>query len=119
MNDRDRHLRELLRRHDPAAGDPPPDESETVRLRRAVVLAAARPRPVSRPGLWGWAGAALAAALLLAALIRTASRPSPGVAEAPPPAAPDAVELAVTRQVQMVTPGGTRIVWILNRNLEL
>ena len=95
------------------AGDPylleggPLDAADAARLRHALRAAALEQRP-RRPAL-GWA---LAAASLAAALAVWIGRP------APPPPGPAASGVRMPAppadsQLHFVTPGGTRVVWVL------
>ena len=158
-------LRDLLRKGDPAAGDPGLSPDQIGRMRRIVLDATSEPhrRLVWIPALAGVAGVAAMIALLVAlgpwrtgettappAPERIASVPVPSVSPAPPalarveppvrmarrePTPPHSRHLMVhrpepvatvahaetdheARQVQFETPGGTRVIWILNPTTE-
>lgn len=101
MNDPKR-LRDLLREGDPARAMTP---EESDRVRETVLREAARSRgPESAPIRWGavWA---LASAVALAVGLGWGLRETPEVPVQQDPARP--------RQIQFQTPGGTRIVWVL------
>lgn len=101
MND-PKHLRTLLREGDPARAMTP---EESDRIRHAVLREAARnEEPESAPIRWGavWA---LASAVALAVGLGWGLRERPEI--------PVQEELARPRQIQFETPGGTRIIWIL------
>ena len=102
---------ELLRRGDPAAGTPDAGKRPALRAR---ILAAAGANRRSSPRLaWlplaGLAAAAFVAALLL---VRPGTHPeSAGPRAGVEPAAAPAPK--PSRQLLFATPGGTRIVWVL------
>ena len=132
-NARNERLRAMLRQGDPKQDGRDPSTVERVALRRLVVDAA---RSSSTP-VWGRLPV-LASALTVVALVAIAvliffdpvvNDNQPRVAghvgldqpaetdptghshgDAPPPS---------IRNVQFVTKGGTRIVWVLNRNLNI
>jgi hypothetical protein len=117
-------LRDLLRRHDAARRSPEMSEEDRVRMRRAVVRAAAAPARAF--GMPRWAVPAMAAVLLAGAALGLWARftraplPSPregaGVVEA------KFVESAGThsrRELHIVTPGGTQVVWVLDSDFRL
>jgi hypothetical protein len=102
-------LRARLRAGDPYLRDGGPlDAADAARLRQAL-RAAALERRSRRPGL-GWT---LAAASLTAALAVWIGRPAP-----PPPPGRAAGRIRTPAppadsQLHFVTPGGTRVVWVL------
>lgn len=101
MNDPKR-LRDLLREGDPAR---PMTPEESDRIRHLVLREAARSQaPETAPIRWGavWA---LASAVALAVGFGWGLRDTPEI--------PFQEELARPRQIQFETPGGTRIIWIL------
>ena len=97
-----------LRNADPLADTPalPPDEA--LRIRRAILAVASRPAPTWRPQ--PVVVAATIAATLLAGVVIGRRLPY----EDPP----RAVEPA-RRQVQFDTPGGTRIIWVIDPDFDL
>lgn len=101
MND-PKPLRDLLREGDPARAMTP---EESDRIRETVLREAARSRAPETAGIrWGavWA---LASAVALAVGLGWGLRETPE--------APMQADLARPRQIQFETPGGTRIIWIL------
>ncbi|MBP7149498.1 MAG: hypothetical protein KBD01_18370 [Acidobacteria bacterium] len=160
MNER---LRDLLRRGDPALGEPPLSPGELGLMRDRMAAAARAPaRPARRP--LAWAGAALACAVVAAAVWfvprpregaapRTVPAPAatrpPAVAQIVPPPVPvlsepptpeprapagaarraprapaaPAVVAAVPQssisRLEFVTPGGLRIYWQVQPDLDL
>lgn len=120
----DRELRAELRAADPAAIDPAAEAAALARLAGRVGAIASRRAPTRRlrPLVLVPAAAALLAAILLL------GRGTPREAgESAPPAEPVAGALAAgsddphsePRQLQFETPGGTRVVWLLDPNLSL
>lgn len=115
----DRLVREALKRHDPARQGGRVSDVDRARMRQAVVQAVPdRPGTLRLFPLTAGAGLALAALALVVAF-RVMTRPAP--APTPPPPGASATPRQArppsgpvqARQIQMTTPGGTRIVWIL------
>ena len=107
-------LREILRDADPFPGEPPLDSSDVDRMRRVVLAERRDPRPSwTRPAL-----VAAAAAIVVAAV---ADRwPASGRSTKDMPAQVDApIDAAARRQLQFVTPGGTRVIWTFNSTLDM
>ncbi len=102
-------LSALLREGDPAKGAPPLSEHETAAMRHRIVAAA---QAVHTSPALRWSLAACAAAIAMAALLVIPAVLDP---TEPPPTTP-AVQTA--RQVQFVTPGGTRVYWFIERAPE-
>ena len=103
MND-PKQLRDLLRQGDPARSMTP---EESDRIRQTVLREAARseaPEPARPPFHWG-AAVAMASTVALAVGLGWGLRERPEI--------PVQEDLARPRQIQFETPGGTRIVWIL------
>ncbi|HSN85873.1 MAG TPA: hypothetical protein VL025_03900 [Thermoanaerobaculia bacterium] len=97
-------FRDRLRQGDPAR---PMAPEEAGRIRQIVLREAARgvaPEPEQRPFRWQFA-AAMASAVALAVSLGW------GLRERPEVTVPE--ELARPRQIQFETPGGTRIIWVL------
>ena len=106
-------LNKLLQAADPLAREEGLSESEVWTLRQKVVLAAAvEPRPGWWPGAVAVAGS-VAGALIVGAV--AGIRLGPAISESPQPA----VVVQESRQLQFETPGGTRVVWVLNPALDL
>jgi hypothetical protein len=104
----------LLREGDPAADAqlPAPDAQ---RMRRVVVAAAREPRPLPFSWYQPLAMAALVVIMIgLGALVGQRAE-----WEATRPTAAGMHEGAERRQLQFVTPGGTRIIWTFNSEFDL
>jgi hypothetical protein len=108
-------IRDQLRDADPLTHEPALSADEAHAMRRTVVSAAcgARHQRV-------WVGVQIAGAIAIACTVvmilmvatsRRLDRGAVGPATAPDRDAP--------RQLQFETPGGTRIIWVLNPALEL
>ena len=111
MND----LRQALRDADPLGREPGMSAADTQRMRAMVLAAAAQPHDGSG---WWPQPAVVAATLILAAgagMILGQRFPSP--VETASPAAVAAAP--VRRQLQFETRGGTRVIWVLNSELDL
>ncbi|MCH7781197.1 MAG: hypothetical protein IH848_10145 [Acidobacteria bacterium] len=113
-------IRELLRQGDPAGNDRGLGADEAARMRRRIVTeATTRKAPLFRPI------PALAAAAIIILVVATGWRflrpevpagpDGSKTAAVPGPAAPE----RRTRQVQFLTPGGTRIIWLLDSEFEV
>jgi hypothetical protein len=102
---------EMLRTADPVTHEPGLSVTEVHVMRRAIVAAATDARHAGwSPWRLALAGT-LAFAVVLAVFIGTVF--APGRQES---AQPEATE---QRQLQFETPGGTRVVWVLNSKFDL
>jgi hypothetical protein len=111
MND----LRQALRERDPVGQEPSMSASDVQRMRATVLSAAGQ---LHERGGWWPQPIVVAATLILAcgAGIMLAHRfPA---REIPGPAAVEA-SAPVRRQLQFETKGGTRVIWVLNSELDL
>ena len=104
-------FREQLRTTDPVAHESGLSATEVHVMRRAIVAAATDARHAgSSPWRLALAGT-LAFTVVLAVFFSTVF--APGRRESTQPQA------AEPRQLQFETPGGTRVVWVLNSKLDL
>jgi hypothetical protein len=113
------HLKELLKEGDPVVREPGMRQDDVDAMRRAI-LVEARTQRAPAPVSW-WPrpvalGAALAACLALGVSIgmRLSDTAS---SVAPPRAVAPAAD--VRRQLQITSPGGTRIIWTFHQELSL
>jgi hypothetical protein len=105
-------IKTALKADDPVAHDAELSAAEIEAVRRRIVSAASGTRSA------GWlpgpltVGATLAVTLAIVVFIGTRREP---------PAVRDQVVAPASepRQVQFETPGGTRVIWVLNPNLDL
>ena len=118
-------IRAALRRGDPAGDGKAPGRDEFAAMRRRILVAATPGRPAWRP----YAVAGLAAAMLVVMIAAAAmwnfdrdSQPqsTPSVATGGgTTGARNQLREHVERKVEFTTAGGTRIVWILNSDLQI
>jgi hypothetical protein len=112
-----KHLSRLLRAGDPAADDPALSDHDAAALRRAVMTAARS--AAAEHDAWRRPLVLAATAVLTLAMAVLAGHRAPGgesaTADVPLPAA--AIESP--RQLQFATPGGTRIIWVFDDELDL
>jgi hypothetical protein len=113
-------LRDRLRDGDPVVNEPPLSDVDALRMRR-VIVAAGESRQ-SSIGDWArgsWAAVTVVIALAIAVSLSPWSRPLPerrnSNVDAPSLTSP---ELGTRRQVQLIAPGGTRVIWIFNDNFK-
>ena len=111
MND----VRDWLKDADPVINEPPLSDADAQRMRRAIV-AAGEARPASLAWARGsWAAASvvvvLAIALSVSRWVRPGEETRAGVAAPTEVSVPEA---STRRQLQLIAPGGTRVIWIFN-----
>jgi hypothetical protein len=104
----------LLRDGDPAADAQLP-AADVDRMRRVVVAAAREPRPSPFP----WYQPLAMAALVVIMIGLGAAVGHRADWDVPRPSAAGLHEEAERRQLQFVTPGGTRIIWTFNSEFDL
>ena len=107
---RNEEIRKRLRTTDPVAREPGLSTTEVQAMRRAIVAGADTAHAGWSPWRLALAGT-LALTVVLALFIKTAIAPV-GPASTEPRAAEQ-------RQLQFETPGGTRVVWVLNSQFDL
>ena len=106
-------IEQHLRDGDPFATESPMSATDIERMRNAV-LAAAEDAPAVRVPWFALAATALA---VVAGTFVTRTEPTPvGRAE---PLVLGGIGGAAPRQLQFATPGGTRVIWMFNPELEL
>ena len=111
-------LRDWLKDADPVGNEPPLPDADLHDMRRAVIDAANERRVPS--GLWrhSWAPACVAIVVVIAVGLGRWW----GASEPVPTAPTDRIvapETATRRQVQLIAPGGTRVIWIFNSDFEM
>jgi hypothetical protein len=116
-------LRDWLKDGDPIAHEPPLSPADVGQMRRAIVAAEAS----NRSSLADWARGSWAVATIVVALTIAVSMSrwvTPwsyvGDADANVDAAPTVAlpEPRARRQVQLIAPGGTRVIWIFNDDFK-
>jgi hypothetical protein len=101
-------LQQMLKDADPVGVEPPLEDTEVQRMRRAVVALAGQPQP--RAIAWRPLVLTVAtAAVVIAGAVTLLRRP-----ETPLPVP----EPALVRQLQFSTPTGTRVIWIFSSEFQ-
>jgi hypothetical protein len=112
-------LRDWLKDGDPVASEPSLSDMDRRRMRQAIVAASETPSPLTDWVRGSWAAATVVVGLTLAMGMTRWYTPAPDVrpvhVEAPTVTAP---EYATRRQVQLIAPGGTRVIWIFNADFK-
>ena len=113
-------LRDWLKDGDPVATEPPLSDVDRRRMWQAIVAASGiRQSPFADWARGSWAAATVVVGLTIAMGMTRWYTPAPDVrpeqVEAPTVTAP---EHATRRQVQLIAPGGTRVIWIFNADFK-
>ena len=112
-------LRDWLKDADPIVNEPPLSDGDAQRMRRAVVAAGEAAPSRSVWTRHSWVVASVVAALTIAVGVGQWLRPDheegASVIEAPSTTLPDA---STRRQVQLIAPGGTRVIWVFNDDFQ-
>jgi hypothetical protein len=113
-------LRDWLKEGDPVASELPLSDVDRRRMRQAIVAASdSRQSPFADWARGSWAAATVVVGLTIAMGMTRWYTPAPGVlpahVEAPAVTAP---EHTTRRQVQLIAPGGTRVIWIFNPDFK-
>ena len=105
-------LREILRDADPVAHEPALPSSDVDRMRRTLLAE----RPIAGAS---WTRPALLAAAALAIVVAALADRSPARSQdvTGPTATPN--DTATRRQLQFVTPGGTRVIWTFDSTFDM
>jgi hypothetical protein len=112
-----KNFQELLKDADPLRNEPLLSDSDVQRMRRVVMttdLVAASPSYGWRPIRWAVLAGAIAVVVLVGVQLWP-TRPQEIVADTTGPAE----QPPSRRQVQFVTAGGTRIVWVFNSEFDI
>jgi hypothetical protein len=113
-------LRDRLRDGDPVVNEPPMSDADALRMRR-VIVAAGESRQ-SAFGDWArgsWAAVTVVIAMAIAVSMSPWSRPLPERRNSNVDARSiPAAEPGTRRQVQLIAPGGTRVIWIFNADFK-
>jgi hypothetical protein len=113
-------LRDWLKEGDPVASEPPLTDVYRRRMRQAIVAASdSRQSPFADWARGSWAAATVVVGLTIAMGMTRwhthAPDLPPAQVEAPAVTAP---ERTTRRQVQLIAPGGTRVIWIFNADFK-
>ena len=106
-------LTEQLREADPLASESPISPTDIARMREAIITAALEAPAVRVPWF------ALAATTLAVVAGMFATRTEPAFVRTEPLLASGGGSAGSLRQLQFSTPGGTRVIWMFNPELEL
>lgn len=106
-----RDVRKLLQGSDPVVHEPGLSAAELQAVRRVLLSAL----PETEPGAWWAAPVLLATTIGVALWIGIVL----GTHLPPPKSTPVNTHTVEQRQIQFETPGGTRIIWVLNSDFEL
>jgi len=111
-------LSDLLRRHDPARGAEGLSDEERARMRRMAVRAVASPS--GSPIVPRWVLAGMVSVVVAGAGIGLWARLRQSPLQAPPVGAGLMEARAHSRrELHIVTPGGTQVVWVLDSEFKL
>jgi hypothetical protein len=113
-------LRDQLTAGDPVADEPPLSHEDVQRMRRAIA-GGESPRPSFGDLARGsWAAATVVIAVTIAIGMSRWSSPASDVSRAPvtEPWPSVTQEAGARRQVQLIAPGGTRVIWIFNADFK-
>jgi hypothetical protein len=113
-------LAALLKAADPVSREPGLSQSETARMRQAVLHAHGESEPRVSNWLRMSAAGAVAALLVIAGTIFDLEMtPTQRLPEKQKAGVAGSDEVGERRQVQFATPGGTRIIWTLNPEFKV
>lgn len=120
-----KELRDWLKEGDPVAGEPPLSAADAQRMRHTIVSAGESHESSFADWARGtWAAATVAIAVTVAVGMSRwmtplpDARPSFSQATPTPTTAPGPLEPGARRQVQLIAPGGTRVIWIFNSDFQ-
>jgi hypothetical protein len=114
-----KELRDWLKDGDPVANEPPLSEVDVQRMRRAIADAGeTHTASFSEWARGSWATAAVVVALSVAVGMTRWLTPLPEVGNVDATSTSESSQPAARRQVQMIAPGGTRVIWIFNDNFR-
>jgi hypothetical protein len=112
-----KELRDWLIEGDPVANEPPLSDADVQWMRHAIVSAGDTRHPFFADRARSvWAAATVVVALTIAVSMGRWQASSPDEDHANADVAPTvaAPEAGARRQVQLIAPGGTRVIWIFN-----
>ena len=112
-----KELRDWLIEGDPVANESPLSDTDVQRMRHAIVSAGDTRQSFFAD--WArsvWAAATVAVALIIAVSMSRWKASTENARYATADVAPTvaAPEIGARRQVQLIAPGGTRVIWIFN-----
>jgi hypothetical protein len=108
-------LRDWLKDGDPVVNEPTLSEADAQRMRRLIVAAGeSRQSPFVDWARGSWAAATVVIAVTIALSMSRWMQMQPGNRDTAAAAPGIASETATRRQVQLIAPGGTRVIWVFN-----
>src|SRR5262245_6373782 len=110
MND----VRDWLKDGDPVANEPPLSDDDVQRMRRAMNTASDSSYSFADWARGGWAAATVAIALTIAVGMSRWITPTSDVQNSREVTPTSPLESGTRRQMQLIAPGGTRVIWIFN-----
>jgi hypothetical protein len=114
MND----VRDWLKDADPVANEPPLSDADVQRMRRAIVTAGEPSHSFADWARGSWAAATVAIALTIAVGMSRWMTPAPDVNVGAGVPTTVASQAGTRRQMQLIAPGGTRVIWIFNDDFK-
>jgi hypothetical protein len=114
MND----VRDWLKDADPVANEPPLSDADVQRMRRAIVAASDSNYSFADWARGSWAAATVAIALTIAVGMSRWMTPAPDVGVSANVPQTAASKVGNRRQLQLIAPGGTRVIWIFNDEFQ-
>jgi hypothetical protein len=116
-----KELRDWLKDGDPVANEPPLSEADVERMRRAIADAGeSQASSFSDWARGSWATATVVVALMIAVGMTRWFTPLPDVGngDAGATSVSEPSQPVARRQVQLIAPGGTRVIWIFNEEFQ-
>jgi hypothetical protein len=116
-----KQLRDWLKEGDPVANEPPLSDVDVQRMRQAIVAGGEAHDSSFADWVRGsWAAATIAIVITIAAGMSRWMTPAQDMTGGNQVAAPGAAapEPVPRRQVQLIAPGGTRVIWIFNADFK-
>ena len=109
-------LRDWLKDADPVVNEPPLSDADAQRMRRLIVAAGeSRQSSFVEWARGSWAVATVVIAVTIALSMSRWMQPGEDKVRDTAAAAPGiAPETVTRRQVQLIAPGGTRVIWVFN-----
>lgn len=112
------NVRDWLQDGDPVANEPPLSDADVLRMRRAIVSAGESTHSFADWARGSWAAATIAIALTIAVGMSRWMTPVPNADVSADVPSTAASEVGSRRQMQLIAPGGTRVIWIFNDNFK-
>src|SRR5262245_52119171 len=114
MND----VRDWLKDADPVANEPPLSDADVQRMRRAIVAASESTHSFADWARGSLAVATVAIAVTIAVGMSRWMMPAPDVDVSADVSPSVVIDVPARRQMQLIAPGGTRVIWIFNDDFK-